>query len=429
MVDVRADTLGIDFGTSNSAVACVGADGIARLVPLEGTEINIPTAVFFNAEERSIHFGREAIALYLAGVDGRLMRSLKSLLGSSLLHEQTRVPEGMVSFQDVISRFIREIVLRANRQRGVEVRRAVIGRPVHFVDDAPQRDKQAQAALQKAAAAAGLVEISFELEPIAAAFDYEMRLAKESVVLIVDIGGGTSDFTVVRLGPERARHTDRASDVLATSGVHIGGTDYDRKLSLERVMPLFGLRHIGPLGREVPNSVFFDLSTWHLINWLYAPKSLRQMEDLRTSYSDKRLHDRLMTVLNERLGHRLASEVEQAKIANSISDDGARVDLSRVEPGLFAAFDSHDMGRDLDGLLQQVVQCGLECVRSAGLAHGQLDAIYLTGGSSALRPFQTALQQGFAGVTLVEGDLFGGVASGLAYAGQRRELKAVISAR
>ena len=420
MEAASADTLGIDFGTSNSAIACVGADGVAQLVPLERGEINIPTAVFFNAEERSIHFGREAIALYLAGVDGRLMRSLKSLLGSSLLHEQTRVPEGMVNFQDVISRFIREIVARANRHRGREVRRAVIGRPVHFVDDAPQRDRQAQAALQKAAAAAGLKEVSFELEPIAAAFDYEMRLEKESLVLIVDIGGGTSDFTVVRLGPERAKHIDRSKDVLATSGVHIGGTDYDRKLSLERVMPLLGLRHHGPTGREVPSSVFFDLSTWHLINWLYAPKALRQMEDLRTSYADRRLHDRLMTVLTERLGHRIASEVEQAKIANSMSDGDARVDLSRVEPGLHAAFDSHDMGLDLAFLLEQVVQCGQACVRSAGIAQGELDALYLTGGSSALRPFQAALQAGFPAVKLVEGDLFGGVASGLAYAGQRR---------
>src|SRR5439155_2802384 len=109
----RHETLGLDFGTSNSAMAFVGADGVARAVPLEGGEPMLPTAVFFNAEERSIHFGREAIALYLTGVDGRLMRSLKSLLGSSLLDEQTRVPEGMVNFRDVIARFIREMRERA----------------------------------------------------------------------------------------------------------------------------------------------------------------------------------------------------------------------------------------------------------------------------------------------------------------------------
>ncbi len=419
MMGSKAEALGIDFGTSNSAISYVGPGGLAQLVPLEGGEGTIPSAVFFNAEERTIHFGREAIALYLSGVDGRLMRSLKSLLGSSLLHEQTRVPEGMVNFQDVISRFLKELAARANRHLGHEVRRVVIGRPVHFVDDAPQRDKQAQQALTRAATAAGFDEVSFELEPIAAAFDYERRVTRESLVLIVDIGGGTSDFTVVRLGPDRIAKADRSGDILATSGVHIGGTDYDRKLSLERVMPLLGLRHRGPTGREVPSSVFFDLSTWHLINWLYAPKSLRDMQELRTSYSDTRLHDRLMTVLNERLGHRIASEVELAKIRSSQSDAGTAIDLSHIEAGLVAQLDAQGMGEDLQGLLEQVVACGQECARAASVTGG-IDALYLTGGSSALKSFQQALATGFPGVPIVEGDLFGGVASGLAYAGQRR---------
>ncbi|MES2787184.1 MAG: Hsp70 family protein, partial [Pseudomonadota bacterium] len=346
------------------------------------------------------------------------------LLGSSLLHEQTRVPEGMVNFQDVISRFLKELAARANRHLGHEVRRVVIGRPVHFVDDAPQRDKQAQQALTRAATAAGFDEVSFELEPIAAAFDYERRVTRESLILIVDIGGGTSDFTVVRLGPDRMAKADRSGDILATRGVHIGGTDYDRKLSLERVMPLLGLRHRGPAGREVPSSVFFDLSTWHLINWLYAPKSLRDMQELRTSYSDTRLHDRLMTVLNERLGHRIASEVELAKIRSSQSDAGTSIDLSHIEAGLAAPLDAQGMGEDLHGLLEQVVACGQDCVRSAS-ATGGIDALYLTGGSSALKSFQQSLARGFPGVPIVEGDLFGGVASGLAYAGQRRHGTAI----
>jgi hypothetical chaperone protein len=144
-----AGTLGLDFGTSNSAMAFVGPDGRARPVPLEAEEPMLPTAVFFNAEERSIHFGREAIALYLTGVDGRLMRSLKSLLGSTLLEEQTLVPEGMVSFKDVISRFLREMRTRACARLGREVRRVVLGRPVHFVDDDPGRDRRAEQAPSK----------------------------------------------------------------------------------------------------------------------------------------------------------------------------------------------------------------------------------------------------------------------------------------
>jgi hypothetical chaperone protein len=412
--------LGLDFGTSNSALAFVGPDGLARAVPLEGDQPTLPTAVFFNAEERSIHFGRDAIALYLAGVDGRLMRSLKSLLGSSLLEEQTRVPEGMVSFRDVIARFLREMRTRAQRRLGHEVSRVVLGRPVHFVDDDPQRDARAQQALQQAVRSAGFEEVSLELEPIAAAFDYEQRIAQEQLVLIVDIGGGTSDFTVVRLGPERARRRDRADDILATAGVHIGGTDYDRRLSLQRVMPLLGLGHAGPSGREIPSSVFFDLATWHLINWLYTPRALRAARELRVDYDDPALHARLMHVLEQRLGHRIASEVELAKIRTSVTEGETAIDLGEVERGLSAELSAAGMATDLAGLLGDVVACGRECARMAGLADGRVDAVYLTGGSSALRPFQQRLRDAFPHASLVVGDLFGGVASGLAYAGSLR---------
>jgi hypothetical chaperone protein len=410
-------TLGLDFGTSNSAMAFVGASGSAQPVPLENGAPMLPTAVFFNAEERRIHFGRDAIATYLTGVDGRLMRSLKSLLGSSLLEEQTRIPEGMVSFRDVIARFLLEMRRRAQAHLGQECSRVVLGRPVHFVDGDPARDRRAQQALLQAARAAGFDEVVLELEPIAAAFDYERRITRESLVLIVDIGGGTSDFTVVRLGPERAGRADRKADILATTGVHIGGTDYDRKLSLERVMPLLGLHHRGPRGREVPSRIFFDLSTWHLINWLYTGKMLRQAEELRADFADPRLHDRLRKVLAERLGHRVATEVEQAKIRASESGAGSAIDMSFVEPDLLPLMDGPGMANDLAGLLQQVVECAHECIRLAGLAPTSVDSVYLTGGSSALRPFQLLLQAQFPHSPLVIGDLFGGVAAGLAYAG------------
>jgi hypothetical chaperone protein len=413
-------TLGIDFGTSNSAVACVGQDGLAHLVPVEGSATGIPTAVFFNAEDRSIHFGREAIGLYLSGTEGRLMRSLKSLLGSSLLQEKTAVPEGLVSFQDIISRFLAELGERARKQLRTEPVRVVIGRPVHFVDDDPGRDANAQAALLKAADAAGFNDVSFELEPIAAAFDFERRVQKETLALIVDVGGGTSDFTVVRLGPGRASGQDRSRDILATTGVHVGGTDFDRRLSLEEIMPLLGFRHLGPDGREVPSTVFFDLATWHLINWLYTPRWWQQAQALRTNYGDTRLHQRLLTVLGEKLGHRLASEVEAAKIRTSTGQSHTLLNLSLVEDGLTAELTTHGLASHLHGLLQDVVLCARECMARAGLKASDVDVLYLTGGSCALQPLQTALRNAFPGTELIEGDLFGGVASGLAYSAVRR---------
>lgn len=410
-----ARACGIDFGTSNSTVGWL-RPGVETLIALEDDKITLPSVVFFNMEERRPVYGRLALHEYLEGYEGRLMRSLKSLLGSSLLQDKTAVHNALVSYQDIISLFLRMLAQTARETLGGMPGRVLLGRPVHFVDGDTVRDQQAEDALRQAALDAGFVNISFQLEPIAAALDYEQRIERESLVLVVDIGGGTSDFTVVRLGPERRARTDRASDILATTGVHVGGTDFDRRLSLALLMPLLGLGHTGPSGREVPSRVFFDLATWHLIQWLYAPRALREAQALRPDYAQPVLHDRLIAVLNQRLGHRLANTVEQAKIAASVDAVDTPMVLDWVEPGLGALITSEGLARHLAAPLQQVVACATECVQLAGLVPQDLQAIYLTGGSSALRPLRDALRMAFPDTPQVEGDLFGGVAAGLAVA-------------
>ena len=188
----------------------------------------MPTAIFFNTEEHRTHFGRDAVARYLEGTEGRLMRSLKSLLGSALMQEKTVVHGKLMAYQDIVALFVQQLAATATRALGALPATVVMGRPVHFVDDDAARDQLAQNALEHAARAAGFSDVRFQLEPIAAALDYEQRITQESVVLVVDIGGGTSDFTVVRLGPDRMHQADRSRDILATTGVHIGGTDFDR---------------------------------------------------------------------------------------------------------------------------------------------------------------------------------------------------------
>ncbi|RYF01498.1 MAG: Hsp70 family protein [Comamonadaceae bacterium] len=413
---LTGSTLGIDFGTSNSAAAIrLRAGDKARLLTLEPGSSVIPTALFFNGETSQTHYGRDAVRHYLEGFDGRLMRSLKSLLGSALLQDKTSVHNKLVSYQDIIAMFLRRLAERVQSELGEMPERVVIGRPVHFVDGDAVRDRLAEDALREAAAQAGFAAVNFQFEPIAAALDYEQRLSEETLVLVVDIGGGTSDFTVVRLGPERVSAYDRSKDVLSTSGVHIGGTDFDRKLNLEQVMPLLGFRHRGPHGREVPSRVFFDLATWHLIPWQYSAKSMRDAQQLRGDYSKPVLHDRLMSVLNERWGHRLANEVEQAKIAASQQGASAPIALDWLDGGLGVAITPEDLAQHLHASLAQVAECAQECLRLAGVTHHDIGAIYLTGGSSALRALRDALGTAFPGTPQVEGDLFGGVATGLAY--------------
>jgi hypothetical chaperone protein len=407
--------LGIDFGTSNTAAAIVGADGRLHPLALDEGRHAMPTALFFSSEDGHTEYGARAMQAYLQGTEGRLLRSIKSLLGSRLMDEQTVVNGRLLSFFDIVVMFFSELKSRAQAQLGHEIDAAMLGRPVHFVDDDPERDALAQATLERAARAAGFQHIGFQLEPIAAAFDFEKRVACDTTALVVDIGGGTSDFTVIELGPERQHQRDRTRDVLATTGVHIGGTDFDRLLDLAFVMPLLGRGHLGPSGREVPAGVFFDLSTWHLIHHAYSRKSLHHARELRDFYSDATLYRRLLTVLEQRHGHRLLAQVENAKIACSTQEAVTDMDLDCIEPALRAQLSPDGMRQTLAQQVRQIVACAEQCVQASGAR--RIDAVYLTGGSSAFAPLVAALQATFAEADIVQGDRFGGVAAGLAYGG------------
>ncbi|MBK9573374.1 MAG: Hsp70 family protein [Rhodoferax sp.] len=412
--------LGIDFGTSNSAAAYVRADGVLCPIELEADRTTMPTALYFCAERAQVHYGSAALQAYLTATQdqasgGRLMRAIKSLLGSRLMEERTAVNGHLISFFDIVVLFFRVLKARSELQLGHPVTQAMLGRPVHFVDDDPQRDALAQATLERAAHAAGFESVRCQLEPIAAAFDFERRITRETTTLVVDIGGGTSDFTVIQLGPTRRDNPERTHDVLATSGVHLGGTDFDRLLSLEFVMPLIGLGHIGPSRRQVPSGIFHDLSTWHLIHHAYTRQRLHHATELWTAYTDPALHRRLMQVLRERLGHQLLAQVEDAKIACANSSGPVEIDLACIEDTLQAALTPQALSRTLQVQVDKIVACARQCVARSGDRH--IDAVYLTGGSSALAPLVQALEQAFAGATMVHGDRFGGVAAGLAWAG------------
>jgi hypothetical chaperone protein len=408
-------TLGIDFGTSNSAAAVIDESGILRVIPLSAARSEMPTAVFFDAETHHVLYGEDAMQAYLSGHEGRLLRSLKSLLGSALMDEYTQVDGHALRFFDIVVLFFKELKRRCEAHVGESLTHVVIGRPVHFVDDDPERDALAQTTLSRAALEAGFSDIRFQLEPIAAALDYEQQIDKETTALVVDIGGGTSDFTTIRLNQKRSALSDRSADVLASTGVHIGGTDFDRLLDLATVMPLLGYKHIGTGDRPVPNSVFFDLSTWHFIHRAYTRKALHFASELWTDFSDQALHKRLMQALEEQHGHRMLASVEASKIACSVSGNTTAVDLNFLEHSLSPTLDTFVMQDALQQAIAQVVECALACVKASGI--DRVDVVYLTGGSSALRPLVQALQTAMPQAHLVQGNPFGGVAAGLAVVG------------
>jgi hypothetical chaperone protein len=421
---VATGFVAIDFGTSNSAVALPRAEGGVRLVDLEPGQPTMPTAVFYRADtapqqlEPERLYGRAAIAAYVEGVDGRLMRSMKSILGSSLLDQGTDIGGGRaVKYRDVVVGYLRRLKALAEAEAGHAIERAVLGRPVFFVDDEPARDAQAQAALESAARQAGFAELQFQYEPIAAALDYEQGVDSERLVLVADIGGGTSDFSLVRVGPSRRGRAQRRDDILANHGVHLAGTDFDRHVELACILPLLGYRTLRPAKpgeppREVPSGVYFDLATWHLINTVYAPARLAELRSMKGWYADPRHHARLLTTVEEKLGHALAAAAERAKIDVALHGQ-AVVDLDVLEAGLQSSLHESQAAAALEADLQKIVLAAVETTRQAGVMPAQVQTLYFTGGSTGLTPLVDRIAAHFPVAERVRGDRFASVAQGL----------------
>jgi hypothetical chaperone protein len=413
------DFCGVDFGTSNSAVA-VAAHGHARVLGLQEGRSSIPTAVFFSFEDGSIAYGREAMRRHLAHDPGRLMRSLKSILGTTLFEEKTQVRLQRYLFADIVAGFLRFLRQACATEMREAPCRVVLGRPAFFVDDDPDADKRAERQLASAAAAAGFSEITFQFEPIAAALDYERSVTREEIALVADIGGGTSDFSVVRVSPERRLAADRKADILSWGGIHIGGTDFDRLLSLATLMPLLGFRsRMKTKHMEVPSWYYHDLSTWHRVNVLYDPKVLPDMRRVRREAAEPDKLDRLLDIVKLRKGHELLGRVEDAKIALS-AHDRAALALADVSKGLSLDIAVDRFEQAIAASIDKVVATASDAVRRAGLAADAIDTVFLTGGSSSIPKFKAALAAAVPAARLVEGDAFGSVATGLALDAERK---------
>ncbi|HEX3383269.1 MAG TPA: Hsp70 family protein [Paraburkholderia sp.] len=402
----------IDFGTSNSAVAT--PDGAQlKLAPVEGAYTTLPTAVFFNTDENTSEFGRAALAAYIDGFDGRLMRSMKSILGSPLAENTTDLGDGSaIKYTDVIATFLSHLKRAAEASVGGAIDRAVLGRPVFFVDDDPRADQMAQQQLEAAARTVGLRDIHFQYEPIAAAFDYESHLSAEGLVLVADIGGGTSDFSLVRVGPERMKRVERKEDVLAHHGVHVAGTDFDRRVELVTILRELGYQSLDSQGREIPNRIYFDLATWHLINTVYTPKRASELALMRHLFTETKHHDRLIRVVEQRFGHALAAHAEEAKIGVAAGGETV-IDLEQVEEDLRLAFDEAQLVKAGEEETRRIVQAARDTVQAAGVAPRDVDAIYFTGGSTGLAFLSGALAAAFPDAKAVFGDRLASVATGL----------------
>ena len=413
-----ARACGIDFGTSNSTVGWI-RPGMETLIALEDDKITLPSVVFFNFEERRPVYGRLALHEYLENYEGRLMRSLKSLLGSKLIKHDTSVLGTAMPFTDLLALFIGQLKSRAEATAGREFEEVVLGRPVFFVDDDPMADQEAENTLVDVARKIGFKDISFQYEPIAAAFDYESTIEKEELVLIVDIGGGTSDFSLVRLSPERAKKAERRDDILATGGVHIGGTDFDKYLSLSSVMPLLGYGSRLNNNSYVPSSYYFNLATWHTINLAYTKKIWVQLADVCRDAREQDKVKRLQKLIDERAGHWLAMKVEEGKIALSDAPQ-VSLDLDRLAPRQSLDIARSDFDAASGHLVDRIEATVSDMLRKAGVQAAQVDTVFFTGGSSGVLQLREKIAALLPDAKRVEGDLFGSIGAGLALDAARK---------
>lgn len=410
---------GLDFGTSNTTLGTALRGEAPALVPLEGEHRTLPSAIFFG-RDGSLLIGRSAIEAYVDGVEGRLMRSLKSALGSALLDEATQIGRVRAPFREVLRRFLFGVKRRAEEKLGRELTAVVHGRPVHFVDNDPDGDRRAETALGEIARSIGFREVAFQYEPIAAALDYEQRITGEELALIADIGGGTSDFSIVRLGPDRRRTIERTADILANDGVRVGGTDFDRVLSLRAVMPLLGLGT--PMKRrelEVPSRYFHDLATWHSINRVYEPKTVAEIRQVRREAAEPERVGRLLRVVEERRGHALAGTVEEAKIGLAEAPT-AKIPLDWMGGGERVELSREDLSRNTADLAERIAARIGICLKLAGVGADAIDALFLTGGSTRLAHVRAAIVAALPTAKVIDGDTFGSVGLGLAVEAGRR---------
>jgi hypothetical chaperone protein len=409
---------GIDFGTSNSTIAVVSGDETA-LVPLEDGHTTLPSAIFYEADGAAAIYGRAAIEAYTSGESGRLMRSLKSILGSELILDKTAVGGRYETFESILVGYIRYLKTKAEAFAGSKIDHAIMGRPVHFVDDDEAVDARAEAKLGEIAREAGFKKVAFQFEPIAAALSFEHTLEREELVFISDIGGGTADFSVVEVGPNRRAKKDRSGDILANDGIRVGGTNLDMRLSMAAVMPHLGSKSKTKAGRDLPRWPFVDLATWHRIHTIATPKNMTTFREILTDCADPKPFQRYVEVIRRHSGHAIAGCIEQAKIDLSATDT-VDVDLRDAADGFTVRATKNQFERAIVGELERLTAAVHATVAASGRKADDITTVFLTGGTSAVPAVKHLLTLLLPKARAIEGDLFNSVGFGLALEAKRR---------
>ncbi len=418
--------IGIDFGTTNSSIARATGPGEVELA-------HFTTATGLTDAYRSLLYmeqlkeqgrrtikswtGPEGIEHYLAAdTKGRLIQSLKSFLSSRSLHG-TEVFGRRVTLEDLIARILRDLRERAERQFGTGIVSAVAGRPVRFVGAEHEAENvYAEDRLRSAFQLAGFESVEFEMEPVAAAHYYESTLDHDELILIGDFGGGTSDFSLVHVGPAIRRRGRRPSDLLGNEGIGIAGDAFDSKIVRQLVSPALGagteIRSIDKM-LPVPGWVYSKLERWHHLSFLRAKDVMDMLKSVRAQAVEPEKIEALMHLIREDLGYQLHRAVQRVKV--DLSDNPvAEFRLADAFIDLAAVVERTSFERWISEELEQIVACVDALLSGCGVSAADVDMVFLTGGSSLVPAVRRIFETRFGAERLRTGNEFTSVARGLA---------------
>jgi len=410
--------LGIDFGTSNSAAAYL-SDGQVVRVELEAGADVIPTAVFFDFQGQQILHGTAANKALIDGLDGRYMRSLKSVLGTGLMHEKRQLLGRRLDFFEIITGFLALLKNRAERDAGIKFDHVVAGRPVFFYREDAGKDKAAQRDLETCYLNAGFSSVKFLYEPEAAAMASAGNAPDDAIGLVVDIGGGTSDFTLFR--SERA-----GVKIIFSNGLRLGGTHFDRQINFDHFMPLLGRGHnlkrrFADGVMQAPKRIFADLSTWEKIPFLYDRKSKLLVESMVRDAVEPHVFSRLLKALDMRLGHDLAFLAEETKMSYNRQSEGSIVNLSLIEANLNTHLSIDNFDNSLSRYGIQIAEALSETLEKGNTDANDVESVITVGGSSSMGIVTDAIDGCLPNTQIQQGAVFTSIVDGLAIATQMAE--------
>ncbi len=415
--------VGIDFGTTNSSVALATGGGNVELVRFGQDGVEAFRSLLYlerAASKIQSWTGPAAIEQYLlADTKGRLIQSLKSYLTSRTL-TSTEVFGRRYALEDLIARMLSDLRKHAERQFGTPIRSAMVGRPVRFVGaETAADDVYAVARLRKAfEEASGFYEsVDFEMEPVAAAYHYESTLDHDELLLIGDFGGGTSDFSLLRVGPGVRKRGRTPRDLLGNSGVGLAGDAFDAKIVRNLVSPRLGAgtsaQSMNKVLPAVPNWVYFKLERWHHLSFLRTNSTMNMLRTARAQAFEPEKIEALINLIEEDLGYQLHRAVQEVKCALSGASsaefrfvDGILEIRARVTRRAFEGWIAEEAG--------SIERCVDELLRDAGVGAGDVDMVFLTGGSSFVPLIRRIFESRFGAGRVRSGDEFTSVARGLA---------------